>query len=81
MAYTTDDINLGSTEGWVAVILTGTELHITEVLGNDIMCRFDIASNSAGFVREPGQTLSCEETIYVKARYFNRKASIIVVRD
>jgi len=81
MAFTTEDIHMDREDGWVAIVLTGTEIHITEVIGNDIMCRFDIASNSAGFIREPGHTLACEETIYVKARSRNRKASIIVVKD
>lgn len=81
MAFGTFDINMNNTDGWIAVVLTGTEVHITEVLGNEIMCRFDIASESAGFAMAPGDTLSCEETLYVKARYLNRKASIIVVKD
>ena len=81
MAFTTTDFNMGNAEGWVAIVMTGTVLHITEVAGNDIMCRFDIASNSAGFAMQPGQTLSSNETVYVKARYLNRKAAIIVVRD
>ena len=81
MAYSTVDVNVSNDEGWVAVILLNSELHITEVLGNEIMCRFDIASTSSGFVMAPGDTLSANETIYIKARYANRKAAVIVVRD
>lgn len=66
MALNSEDVVVKLSDGWLAVIVLNTVLHISELRGNNIRVRFNIASVSAGFIMKPGDTLSTNETIYVK---------------
>ena len=62
----TDDITIDHTEGWRAFVLIGAKLLISIVSGNGVYCRFGITSTSEGFKLYAGDTMVCDETIYVK---------------
>lgn len=63
---TTEDITITHTEGWRAFVLVGSKLLISIVSGNGVYCRFGISSTSEGFKLYAGDTMVCDETIYVK---------------
>ena len=67
MALLTEDIVLDNVSGWVALVLTGASIHISNITGGQIQCRFGISSTSQGFTLDVGDTMSCEETIFVKS--------------
>ena len=66
MALLTEDIVINNSSGWVALVLTGVSIHISNITGGQIQCRFGISSISQGFTLDVGDTMSCEETIFVK---------------
>jgi len=63
---TSEDILLPSNDDWVALVLTGTVIHIVEVEGSALWFRFGISSTSKGAKLDVGESLSVDETIYVK---------------
>ena len=67
MALFTTDVTLTGDEGWVAVILTGTVIHISNIHNADINVRFGISSTSGGFFITKGSTLKATETFYMRA--------------
>jgi hypothetical protein len=81
MAMVTEDIVLDYGDGWIAIVNTGTKIHISNITGNHIMCRFGIGSSSKGFEMSTDDTLSCEETIFVKpSNIFGATATVTVTR-
>ena len=61
------DINL-ETGVWNTIACTGPVLHILSVNNCDISVRFGANSTSQGFEMHPGDTLSANETVYVKVK-------------
>lgn len=61
------DINL-ETGVWNTIACTGTVLHILAVNNCDISVRFGANSTSQGFEMHPGDTMSANETVYVKVK-------------
>lgn len=62
------DISLSTPNDWVPITCTGDSLHILAIYNGDILIRFGAGSTSNGIELVPGDTLSCNETIYVKVR-------------
>lgn len=80
---TTENIAVDITDGWRSIICTGTVVHITSVTNGKIRVRLGMMSTSDGFVMDNGDTMSANETIYVKALHSSSPmtASICVVKD
>lgn len=80
---TTEHIAVDRDDGWRSIVCTGTVVHIASVVNNRIRVRLGIASVSDGFVMDAGDTLSANETIYVKALPNNKGAvaTICVIKD
>jgi hypothetical protein len=68
MAMHTEEITLDHGLGWMAIVNTGTQIHITNIRGNVITFRFGMSSTSEGTPLKQGDTLRCEETIFVTAK-------------
>ena len=83
MALVSEDVAVDQVDGWLALVVTGTVLHINDVRGSRILCKFNIGSTSAGFILNQGDTLKTAETIYVKAIDHSNldDAVVIVVKD
>jgi len=81
MALTSEDVVVNDSDSWVAIVLTGTVLHISEVRHNPIMFRFNIASLSSGTALDVGDRLTANETVYVKTTSSGLNATIVVSKD
>jgi uncharacterized protein YcgI (DUF1989 family) len=82
MALVTEDITISEAQGWTAIVLTGTVIHITEVRGNKMLYRFGISSLSKGTEIGTGESFTVDETIYVKPSNINLgPVSITVTKD
>lgn len=62
-----EDISL-DTGVWNTISCTGSALYILVVSNCDIAVRFGATSTSQGFEMHPGDTLSANETVYVKVK-------------
>jgi len=81
---TQEDIKLLTPTEWTAIPCTGTVLHILAVRNVEIQVRLGFSSSSEGMVMVPGDTLSVNETVYVKAKQLylkNVPGVISVARD
>ena len=83
MPLNTTDIDLDFDDGWMAIPLTGTVVHIVRVAKAHVECRIGIASTSRGFILKEGDTLKAEATVYVRPYKYNtgQIATITVVKD
>jgi len=82
MALETEDITINNNDGWTAIVLTGTVIHITEVRKNNMLFRFGIDSTSKGTELGVGEKISVDETIYAKpSSKLNTDVLITVARD
>ncbi len=83
MALTSEDITVNQASGWMAIVVTGTRLYISEIKRSEILVKFDIASTSEGFELNTNDTLEAEETIYVKTvtKHNETDAVLVVTRD
>ena len=77
MALFTEDIELRNDQGWVALVLTGTVIHITSIKNGKIYYRFGIGSSSKGTELNKEEGISAEETIYV--RYGNSSSDSVTI--
>ena len=82
MALITEDIVL-SNDGWIAIVLTGTVIFLTQIRGSKILYRFGITSTSTGTVLDTGESITTDETIYIKPIVYNasRKVSVTISKD
>lgn len=79
----TQNIQVDRVDGWRSITCTGTVVHIAAVINSSIRVRLGIGSTSDGFVMEPGDSLSVNETLYVIAhdQITTVPASLIVIKD
>ena len=63
----TEDIVLTHSEGWRAIVPTGTYMTVEVVEGNTITCRLGISSISSGFPLYRGDSVRVSETIYIQS--------------
>lgn len=79
----TESIIIDRAEGWRSLTMTGTVIHIASVIDNRVRVRLGISSTSEGFILNVGDTMSANETIYVKALFSSNSSPAIlcVVKD
>lgn len=63
----TEDIALTHSEGWRAIVLTGSNMSISIIRGNPARFRFGISSTSEGILLCNNDLLVVAETVYVLA--------------
>ena len=82
MALQTEDIVVDYDAGWLAIVLTGTVIHISEVRGAEVLYRFGINSDSNGTYLNIGESISTSETVYIKtASSRNSSATVTITKD
>jgi hypothetical protein len=64
----TEDVVVHSSDGWVALTMTGTVVRIIAIKGSDLNVRFGSGGTSDGMILYPGDKLSANETIYVRSK-------------
>jgi hypothetical protein len=65
---TQEDITLLTPYEWVPISCPDGILHILVIRNGDIRLRFGSSSTSEGMLMYPGDTISVNETVYVKVK-------------
>ena len=77
----TEDIVLTHSEGWRAIVPTGTYMIVEVVEGNTITCRLGISSISDGFPLDKGDSVRVAETLYIQSTRSVKNRTVISVTN
>lgn len=76
----TRDVVLGSADGWLAVVPSGTFAYIHNPSEHAVRYRFGIDSTSQGIPMSKGGYIKVNEVVYIK-NGLNFKARLVVMED
>lgn len=77
----TEDIVLTHSEGWRAIVPTGTYMTVEVIGGNPITCRLGITSTSEGFPLDKGDSVRVAETLYIQSIKSVKNKTVISVTN
>lgn len=83
MGFTSSDLEIDASDGWVGVTVTGTEVKLIHAGGADILCRVGDTSTSSGFRLSVGDSLASADNLYVKVSQSraSNAAKLHVIKD